>query len=260
MTIERGGTIGAATVARAKPDGYTLLFGDTSCQIIAPYLMLRPPYDPTKDFTPISMIATSSTAIVVHPSVPATNLAEFVKYAKEHQDKLSYGSAGTGTVTHLAGELFKQLIGAPKILHVPYRGAGPGLIDLVAGVLPMMTPNVTSQVLAFHRAGKVRILAVCAPQRLKAAPEIPAATESLPGMVVQLTCGVLGPAGLPQPVVDQIAGITAKVVQDPGFNQALGAAGLEARSDASPTGAREFLVAERKHLLPIIAAAGLKPQ
>jgi len=255
-----GGTIGAATVARAKPDGYTLLFGDTSCQIIAPYLMLRPPYDPTKDFTPISMIATSSTAIVVHPSVPATNLAEFVKYAKEHQDKLSYGSAGTGTVTHLAGELFKQLIGAPKILHVPYRGAGPGLIDLVAGVLPMMTPNVTSQVLAFHRAGKVRILAVCAPQRLKAAPEIPAATESLPGMVVQLTCGVLGPAGLPQPIVDQIAGITAKVVQDPGFNQALGAAGLEARSDASPTGAREFLVAERKHLLPIIAAAGLKPQ
>lgn len=153
-----GGTIGANAVAHATPDGYSLLFGDTSCEIIAPYLMLHPLYDATKDFTPISLIATSSTSIVVHPSVPAKNLAEFIAYAKENQAKLSYGSAGTGTVTHLAGELFKQLTKTPKITHVPYRGAGPGLIDLVGGVLPMMTPNVTSQVLGFHRAGKLRFL------------------------------------------------------------------------------------------------------
>lgn len=255
-----GGTIGAATVARARADGYALLFGDTSSQIIAPYLMLRPPYDATKDFTPVSMIATSSTAIVVHPSVPANNLAEFIKYAKASQDKLAYGSAGTGTVTHLAGELFKQLIDAPKILHAPYRGAGPALIDLVAGVLPMMTPNVTSQVLTFHREGKVRILAVCAPQRLKAAPEIPAAIETLPGMVVQLTCGILGPAGLPQPIVDQLADATATAMKDPGFDRTLEAAGLEGRSDTSPAAARQFLSAEREHLLPIIKAAGLEPQ
>jgi hypothetical protein len=120
-----GGTIGAATVAHATPDGYVLLFGDTSSQIIAPYLMLHPSYDPSKDFSAISMIATSSTAIVVHPSVPAKTLQEFIPYAQSHQKELSYASAGTGTVTHLAGELFKQLIKAPDILHVPYRGAGP---------------------------------------------------------------------------------------------------------------------------------------
>ena len=108
-------------------------------------------------------------------------LGEFIEYAKANQKKLSYASAGTGTVTHLAGELFKQLTQTPDILHVPYRGAGPGLIDLIAGVVPMMTPNITSQVLSFHRGGDVRILAVCAPARLKAAPEIPAAVETLPG-------------------------------------------------------------------------------
>jgi tripartite-type tricarboxylate transporter receptor subunit TctC len=255
-----GGTIGANAIAHATPDGYSLLFGDTSCEIIAPYLMLHPLYDATKDFTPISLIATSSTSIVIHPSVPAKNFAEFIAYAKANQAKLSYGSAGTGTVTHLAGELFKQLTNTPKITHVPYRGAGPGLIDLVGGVLPMMTPNVTSQVLGFHRAGKLRILAVCAPARLKAAPEIPAAVETLPGMVAQLTSAVFGPAGTPQPVVEKISTVTANVLKDPDFNRILGAAGLEAQSDASPAAARKFFAAEREHLLPIIKAAGLKPQ
>ena len=255
-----GGTIGASTVAHAQFDGYTLLFGDTSCQIIAPYLMLNPPYDAAKDFAPVSMIATSSTAIVVHPSVPVTNLGEFVKYAQSHQKKLSYASAGTGTVTHLAGELFKQLTRTPDILHVPYRGAGPGLIDLMANVVPMMTPNITSQVLNFHRAGDLRILAVCAPARLKAAPEIPAAVETLPGLVAELTCGVLAPAGTPQPIIAQISDVTATVIRRPDFDLALRAAGLEARSDASPAGAQAFLASERQRLIPIIEAAGLQPQ
>ena len=253
-----GGTIGAAAVSHATADGYTLLFGDTSSQIIAPSLMLNPPYDTSKDFAAVSMIATSSTAIVVHPSVPATTLAEFIKYAQGSGTKLSYASAGTGTVTHLAGELFKQLTKTPDILHVPYRGAGPGLIDLVSGVVPMMTPNITGQVLSFHRAGKVRILAVCAPARLKAAPEIPAAVETLPGLSVQLTCGVLAPAGTPQAIIDQVAAATAKAMQDPDFDRVLEASGLEARSDPSPAGARAFLAAERAHLVPIIKAAGLQ--
>jgi tripartite-type tricarboxylate transporter receptor subunit TctC len=255
-----GGTIGASTVAHGQIDGYTLLFGDTSSQIIAPYLMLHPPYDATKDFTPVSMIATSSTAIVVHPSVPAKDLSEFVKYAQSNQNKLSYASAGTGTVTHLAGELFKQLTKTPDILHVPYRGAGPGLIDLLANVVPMMTPNVTSQVLDFHRNGDLRILAVCASARLKAAPEIPAAVETLPGLIAELTCGVLAPAGTPQPIITQISDVTATVIKRPDFNQALQAAGLEARVDASPASAQAFLASERQRLIPIIEAAGLQPQ
>jgi tripartite-type tricarboxylate transporter receptor subunit TctC len=254
-----GGTIGAATVAHATPDGYTLLFGDTSSQIIAPYLMLHPSYDPAKDFAPVSMIATSSTAIVVHPSVPAQSLGEFISYAQSHQKQLSYASAGTGTVTHLAGELFKQLIKAPDILHVPYHGAGPGLIDLLAGTVPMMTPNVTSQVLSYHREGKIRILAVCAPAPLKAAPEIPAAVTTLPGLVVQLTCGVLAPAGTPQAIVAQLSAATAQVMQSPDFQRVMEAAGLDTRTDASAAGAQNYLAAERERLVPIIKAAGLEP-
>jgi tripartite-type tricarboxylate transporter receptor subunit TctC len=255
-----GGAIGAASVAHAKPDGYTLLFGDTSSQIIAPYLMLHPSYDGLKDFVAVSMIATTSTAIVVHPRIPATNLAEFIEYARNNQAKLSYASAGTGTVTHLTGELFKQLTGTPAILHVPYRGAGPGLIDLIAGVVPMMTPNITSQVLDFQRAGNLRILAVCAPARLKAAPDIPIANETLPGLVAGLACGVLAPAGTSQSIVDQIAQATSAVVSQAEFGRALQASGLEVRLDTGPAAAQAFLVAERQRLIPIIEAAGLQPQ
>lgn len=255
-----GGTIGAAAVARAAPDGHTLLFGETSCLIIAPSLMAQPPYDPVKSFSPISMIATSSTSIVVHPSVPANTLEQFIKYAKANQDKVSYGSAGVGTVTHLAGESFKQLISAPAIQHVPYRGAGPAVVDAVAGVVPMITPNITGQILDLHRTGKVRILAVCAPNRLKAAPDIPAANETLPGLVVQLTCGIVAPAGTPDAIVSQLADASTRIVKSAEFEKTLENAGMQARSDPSPAGAREFLTTEREHLLPVIKAAGLRSQ
>jgi tripartite-type tricarboxylate transporter receptor subunit TctC len=228
--------------------------------VIAPSLLKQPSYDPTKDFEAISLVATSSTAVVVHPSVPATTLKEFIAYAQQNQEKLSYASAGTGTVTHLAGESFKQLINAPKITHIPYRGAGPGLIDLMSGVVPMMTPNITSQVLGFHRAGKVRILAVCSPARLKAEPDLPTASETLPGLVVQLTCGLFAPAGTPRDVVSKVADATAKSLANPEFQRILQAAGLEARTDVGPEKARAFWTAERQHLLPIIKAAGIEPQ
>ncbi len=254
-----GGTIGAAAVARAKPDGQTLLFGDTSNLVIAPHVMKNLTYDPTKDFSPASLVATSSTAIVVHPSVPAKTLSEFIEYAKANQKTMSYASAGSGTVTHLAGELFKQLIKAPDITHIPYRGAGPGLNDLLGGTVPMMTPNVTGPVLGFHRAGKVRILAVCAPQPLKAASDIPAAVSILPGLVVQLTAGVAAPAGTPDAIIAKIAAATAQALKDEKFVKALEAAGLESRTDASPAAAKSYLESERQRLIPVIKAAGLQP-
>jgi tripartite-type tricarboxylate transporter receptor subunit TctC len=253
-----GGTLGASNVARAQPDGYTLLFGDTSSQIITPSLMASPPYDPVTSFAAISIIATSTPGIVVHPSVPVKDFAEFIKYAQANAEKLSYGSAGPGTVGNLAGELFKQTIKAPGITHIPYRGAGPAFADLIAGTTPMATPNVTGQVLESHRAGKVRLLAVCGPARLKAAPDIPAAVESLPGMVVQLSAGVFAPAGTPQPIVLQISNATAEAVKDPEFIRVLEAAGLETRQDASAAAAQAFLESERKRLVPVIQAAGMK--
>ena len=155
-----GGVTGAAEVARAQPDGHTFLFGNTSTQVLIPAIMTNPPYDPLKDFVGIYILCNSPTSIVVHESVPARTLKELIAYAKANPGKLSYGSAGAGTLTNLAGELFKQLIGAPDIVHIPYKGSAPGVADLASGHIPMMTPNVGGPLLEFHRTGKVRILAV----------------------------------------------------------------------------------------------------
>ena len=179
-----GGVIGATEVARSTPDGHTLLFGNTSTQVLIPAIAEKPAYDPVKDFQAVYLMCNSPTSIVVHESVPAKTLQGFIAYAKANPTKLSYGTAGTGTLTHLAGELFKQLIGVPGITHVPYKGAAPGVADLASGHIPMMTPNVGGPLLQFHATGKVRILAINAETRLAAAPDIPTAIEAgLPGMI-----------------------------------------------------------------------------
>src|SRR5256886_12252728 len=155
------------------------------------------------------------TSIVVHASVPARNLAELIDYARANPGKLSYGSAGAGTLTNLAGELFKQLIGAPDIVHIPYKGSAPGVTDLASGHIPMMTPNVGAPLLEFHRAGKVRILAVNATARIRAAPEIPTAAEAgLPGMVAGNLNGLFAPEGVPADIVGAIALATRQVLAD----------------------------------------------
>ena len=136
-----GGVIGATEVVRSQPDGHTLLFGNTSTQVLIPVIMPKPPYDPVKDFAGVYIMCLSPTCIVVHESVPARTLTEFVTYAKANPTKLSYGTAGTGTMTNLSGELFKHLIGAPEITHIPYKGAAPGVTDLPPAI-SMMTPRV----------------------------------------------------------------------------------------------------------------------
>ena len=252
-----GGLIGAGAVRRAPPDGQILLFGDTSSLTIAPSMKDSPPYS-SADFLPISMLATSSTSVVVHPDIPARSLAEFIAHAKANSGKLSYGSAGVGTVTHLAGESFKLRAGLPELSHVPYRGAGPALTDVIAGMVPVATPNITGQVLELHKAGKLRILAVLAPQRLTAAPEIPTAGETLPGLVVRLTCGLIAPAGTPAAVVAQLEAASLKVLADPDFVRILATSGLEPWKEPGSMPARSFLAQEREQMLPIIRAAGLK--
>jgi len=222
-----GGTIGTADVARAQPDGYTLLLGNTSTQVLNPATMARPPYDPVKDFITIDIIAISATSIIVHPSLPVRDVSSLIAYAKANAGKLSYGSAGAGTVTHLAGEMFKQRGGGLDIVHVPYKGAGPGIADLVSGYVPIMTPNITGQLLSLHEAGKVRILAVNAAQRLKAAPNIPTAVETLPDMIALVFSGVFAPAGTPRPIVDRISQLTRTALADPAFQNTLVQSGFE---------------------------------
>src|SRR5215831_19136950 len=254
-----GGVTGAAEVARAQPDGHTFLFGNTSTQVLIPAIMPHPPYDPLKDFVGIYILCNSPTSIVVHESVPARTLQELIAYAKANPGKLSYGSAGTGTLTNLAGELFKQLIGAPDIVHIPYKGAAPGIADLAAGHIPMMTPNVGGPLIDFHRAGKVRILAVAHDTRLKVAPDIPTASEAgLPGMVASNFNGLFAPAGLAPAIVNQLAQATRKVMAEAEFQRTLVTSGFEPITESSPQQAQRLVSDELARWKPIIQATNFK--
>src|SRR3989449_7039685 len=204
-----GGSLGAAAVARARPDGYTILLGGTLTHVNEALLKSRPLYDPIKDLDPIASVAANSLCIAVHPAVPVQSLNELIAYAKANPGKLSYGHAGIGSIQHLTGELFKSLAGTPDIVQVPYRGTGPVTTDLIGGQIPMGTPGVTRQVLEYHRSGKLRILAVTSSKRLVAAPDLPTTTElGFPALIVRGLIGLLAPAGTPHEIIDQIARAT----------------------------------------------------
>jgi tripartite-type tricarboxylate transporter receptor subunit TctC len=254
-----GGVTGAAEVARAQADGHTFLFGNTSTQVLIPAIMSNPPYDPLRDFVGIYILCNAPTSIVVHESVPARSLQELIAYARANPGKLSYGSAGAGTLTNLAGELFKQLIGAPNIVHIPYKGSAPGVADLASGHIPMMTPNVGGPLLDFHRAGKVRILSINATTRIKAAPDIPTAIEAgLPGMIAGNLNGLFAPAGVPKTIVDQIAEATRRIMADAEFQRILVTSGFEPILDSGPDATRQFIAAEMTRWTPIMKATGFK--
>jgi len=181
-----GGVIGANDVAHSKPDGYSILLGSTSTQVLSPAAMAQPPYDPVKSFAGVSVFSFSSTSIVVNPALPVHSLQELIAYAKTNPGKLSYGSAGNGSITNMADELFKRLAGGLDIVHIPYKGIGQGVTDLISGTIPMFSANATAQILDLARAGKVRILSVNSSERIKAATDIPTSIEAgLPGMVAQ---------------------------------------------------------------------------
>ena len=253
-----GGVIGATEVARARPDGYTILMGNTSTQVLNPAAMKSPPYDPVKEFAAIDIIALSATSIVVHPSLPVRSLKELVAYARANPGSLSYGSAGAGTMTHLAGEMLKQRGGDLKIVHVPYKGVGLATTDLLGGYIPMMTPHVNAHFLALHRSGKVRILAINAPTRIKAAPDIPAGVEVMPDLIAQLFSGIFAPAGTPPAVLERISQSSRKALADEGFKKTLIDSGSEPVPDANPAAAQRLLERERKRLMPVIKAMEFK--
>ena len=250
-----GGVIGAGEVVRAQPDGHTLLIGNTSTQVLNPAVMKRPPYDPAKDFVTVDIVAVSTTAIMAHPSLPARNLKELIAYAKANPGKLSYGSAGAGTLTHLAGEMFNQRTGL-KILHVPYKGVGLAATDLVSGYVPLLMANVTGHFLGLREAGKIRIVAVNGASRLKALPDVPIANETIKDMVAQLFVGVFAPAGTPKPIVDQVSQATRKALADPAFQKLLLDSGVEPVLDSSPEKAQRFVDQEHERLVPLAKAAG----
>jgi tripartite-type tricarboxylate transporter receptor subunit TctC len=253
-----GGSLGAATVAHAEPDGYTLLLGNTGTQIVNSVASSHPRYDAIASFEPIAILGTSAIAIVVNPAVPASTLKEFIAYAKANSGKVSYGSPGAGTMSHLTGELFKSLAGLPDLLHVPYRGAGPAIADAIGGQVAMITPNLTGHVIELHKAGKLRILAVTSPARLPAAPEIPTAVEAgLPDMVSINFIGLFAPARTPSNITERIAQSTRVAMSDPDLQQKYRASGFDPASNSDPEKTRQVLKEQIARWTPIIRAIGL---
>src|SRR5262245_33842556 len=256
-----GGSIGANDVAHAQPDGYSILLGSTSTHVLVPASMATPPYDPVKDFAAVAVFAYSSTSIVVHPAPPARTLMQLVAYAKANPGKLSYGAAGIGSITHLAGELLKQRAGGIEIVMVPYKGIGQGVSDLIGGQIPMFSANATAQILELHRSGKVRILSVSSADRIKAAPDIPTSIEAgLPGMVAQTTFGIFAPAGTPRPILERLNQVTQQALADESFQHELLRLGFEPVRDIGPDKAASVFQEELVRWTPILKAANVKPE
>ena len=254
-----GASLGAAAVARARPDGYTILLGGTQTHVNEALLKSRPLYDPVKDLDPIAGVAANVLCIAVHHAVPVQTLNELIAYAKANPGKLSYGHSGVGSIQHLAGELFKSLAGTPEIVQVPYRGTGPVITDLAGGQIPIGLPGVTGQVLELHRSGRMRVLAVTSLTRLVAAPELPTAAElGFPGMTVTGSIGLLAPAGTPIGIIEQIAQASRTAVAEPAYQQMLIEAGIEPTLDSSPEKFRGSLAADVALWTPVVKALGLK--
>jgi tripartite-type tricarboxylate transporter receptor subunit TctC len=204
--------IGMQAAAKSPPDGYTLVFGSVTSLAINPSAHKNLPYDPVKDFAPVALCVTTPLYLVVHPAVPAKSVKELVALARLRPGKLAYGSGGNGSSNHLAGELFKSLARA-DLLHVPYKGAGPAMIDVMAGHVDLMFGAAG---LTEAKTGKVRVLAVTSAKRSPSAPQIPTIAESgVPGYESTIWFGVLAPAGTPAAIVNKLSQDIGRVLAQP---------------------------------------------
>jgi tripartite-type tricarboxylate transporter receptor subunit TctC len=247
-----GTIIGTAEVARAAPDGYLLLLGSTNTHILQPLTATSRSYDPFADFAPISILGTTATAIAVNPSLTVGSLKDLISYARANPGKISLGHSGPGTNTFLSGELFKQLAGGLAIVSVPYKGAGPSFADLVSGQIQMIVVNVTNQVVDFHVAQKIRLLAVNSAARIKSAPDIPTASEAgLPGMISQTFYATFAPAKTPDSVLMQLDQATQEALRDPDFQDKLLSSGFEPVVGKGPVEAVRYIADEYARWEPI---------
>ncbi|MGO4305469.1 Bug family tripartite tricarboxylate transporter substrate binding protein [Cupriavidus sp. RAF12] len=228
-----GGTIGSDAVAKAPADGYTLLFGTVGTQSINTSLYKRLPYDAQKDFTPVALFAGVPNILVVNPKVPANSVKELVAYAKAHPNALNMGSAGNGTTNHLSGELFKSMANV-QIVHVPYKGSGPAMADLLANQVQLMFDNLPGS-LPHVKAGRLRALAVTSATRSPALPDVPTMAEAgISGYEAAVWFGVVGPKGMPADVVAKLSAEITRIAQDSNMRDKLlqqGASPLTATPD-----------------------------
>ncbi len=235
-----GGNIGAELVAKAAPDGYTLLMGTVGTHAINASLYAKMPYDHVRDFAPIILVAGVPNVLVVNPALPVNSVQELIAYGKANPGKLNFASSGNGTSIHLSGELFKTMTGV-QMAHVPYKGSSPALVDLMGGQVQLMFDNLPSA-LPQIKAGKLKALAVTSAQRSTALPDVPTVIESgLPGFEASSWFGLLAPAGTPKDIIAKLNGEVAKWLASPGRQ---GKAGRAGRDPGRPV-ARRFHAAHR---------------
>jgi len=252
------GNIGAEIVARAAPDGYTLLACIAS-HTINPLIMKSVPYNLYRDFAPVTLAVVVPNILVTNPSVPARDIRELIAYVKARPGQVQYASAGLGSMPHLMMQLFASMANLDMI-HVPYKGAGPGVVDVIAGHVPMIASNILST-LPHVRNGKLRAYGVTTATRSPAAPDIPTIAEGgLPGYEAAQWFGLLVPAGTPRQIVMKLHGAVAQAVQDPALKQRFVHEGAVAAPSATPEAFRKFMQAETDKWSKVIKAAGMRPE
>jgi tripartite-type tricarboxylate transporter receptor subunit TctC len=253
-----GGTIGTKAVAGSPPDGYTIALGYTGTLAIGPSLYTRAGYDPRKDFAPIGMIGNAPNSLVVHPSFPARTVAELIAYAKANPDKVNFGSAGVGTASHVSGEYFATAAGI-KLVHVPYKGTGPALTDLIGGHIPMAfapIPATHAQI----SSGTLRALAVTSAARTSLLPEVPTIAETgLAGFDASLYYGLVAPAGTPRPIVDKLNAALRAALASDDVKQRLVADGTEV-TPSTPEEYAAFIDKDESKWSKIVKASGAKAE
>jgi len=253
-----GGTIGAEAVAKAPPDGYTLVVGTTSTHAVAPSVYGKIGYDPVKDFAPISLIAVTPYLLVVNPSVNVKSLQEFVGYVKGRPGKLNYASAGTGSTTHLAMEMLKSAAGL-YIVHIPYNGNGPAGTAVIAGQVEILFGSLPA-VLPHAKSGRVRPLAVGTPKRSPSLPDVPTVAESgFPGFDASLWLAIMAPAGTPAPIVDRLQKEIHAVIASPDTADALNKAGAEPIT-STPAELAAMVKDGVEKYGKVVKQAGVKPE
>ena len=250
-----GGNIGADAVAKSPPDGYTLAMSALGPHAVNVSLFSKMPYDPVRDFSPIALVLEAEGLLVVHPSVPAQSVLDLIAYGRAHPGRLTFASAGMGTASHLAGELFKTMARV-EMTHVPYKGNVPAITDLLAGQTSLLFATMPT-VLPHAKAGKLRAIATIGAVRSAAAPELPTVAESLPGFEVNNWIGLFAPAGTPADIVRRWNGEVMRIMQSPDIQARLPAEGARF-SPNTPEQFGEFVKAEIAKWAPVVKASGAR--
>ncbi len=249
--------LGAAVVAKAAPDGYTLLLANAN-YTINPSLFKSLPFDPVREFAPVALLANVTNVLAIHPSIPAKSVKELISFAKAHPGQLNFASPGNGTSSHLAGELFRQ-VAKIEVVHIPYKGATPAITDLIAGQVSFTMASVLS-VLPYAKQGRLRMLAVTTAKRSGALPDIPTISEAgLPGFEVSNWYGILATGGTPRPAVDRLNSELARIARVPDLAEKLAAQGADPAT-GTPEEFERFIQAELKKWSAVVRSAGINPE